>query len=119
MMATPGNAPAPAAPAPAAPGGNTIAQTYNVAGGGTKVGGQTQNAAGQATHTSRACRYKSSICKYASQLGQMQRSNVSGNRRDQSAMAYQPQVSGNDLSYSHSQPAFEDLRKAASRHLPA
>jgi len=35
--------------------------------------------------------------KMLSQLGQMQRSNVSGKRRDQSAMAYQPQVSFNDM----------------------
>lgn len=35
--------------------------------------------------------------KMLSQLGQMQRSNVSGKRRDQSAMAYQPQVGLNDL----------------------
>ena len=35
--------------------------------------------------------------KMLSQLGQMQRSNVSGNRRDQSAMSYQPQVGFNDM----------------------
>ena len=51
--------------------------------------------------------------KMLSQLGQMQRSNVSGNRRDQSAMSYQPQVGFNDMLIRMEQPAFVDLRKAA------
>ena len=57
--------------------------------------------------------------KMLSQLGQMQRSNVSGNRRDQSAMSYQPQVGFNDMLIRMGAAGLRGSAKAASRHLPA
>ena len=88
--------PAPAAPPPAPPAAVVAPSSYMAPqmqnGGGMSLIGKAQ----AATNTPAASSQQ--FTKMLSQLGQMQRASaVSGRRRDQSAMAYQPQVGLNDL----------------------